>query len=442
MRRIDSIQSFTPNLLEFEIHLDTVPTLHYRMSQLHLDSYQQAVLDSILDKMTVLCAGRSAKYCFERKKTLKYFQSLKDSEGAVDAQAIDDATWAVMVGGSIIGVVPSCRSFVTPWKKPNFGITFRYRVSPPSSPPTSGESPVYVGLREPQKPIGNGYTSLPSQESSLQYATIFAPPTSNVSHIIPRFDSMEHMSSFPASALPSVVFARERRPILDLETACAQWKALVTIKRAAAEAAEKSLEFTFTKEVLHGDDEAPATRSDPSSFKCIDAPPSITSGVDSVNESSKSSATSASTVTGSADQATHSDSSTTSPVVNFEDSASGHESFATTCSYAIGSSVDSSNNPKVLAMTMGSTFTGSVHSSKHIQASMATRDRDSGIDCSTSSPKSTRDSAIERKSLTPNTTDSAIDVQYGAEIKSGRSSLSSCTKTGDVVWPPGEPFSH
>src|SRR5690349_13838200 len=44
------------------------------------------------DKLVCLCAGRSAKYMFERKRMLEHFKALPDL-------APDDATWADRVGG-------------------------------------------------------------------------------------------------------------------------------------------------------------------------------------------------------------------------------------------------------------------------------------------------------------------------------------------------------
>jgi hypothetical protein len=87
--------------------------------------YQQylADCDSIYDTLVGLCAGRSALLRIRRKRTLKYFQSLATLQEY-------DGTQAGLPDGDTVGVRVANRSFLHPWKEPNFGITFRYRIVP------------------------------------------------------------------------------------------------------------------------------------------------------------------------------------------------------------------------------------------------------------------------------------------------------------------------
>jgi hypothetical protein len=92
-------------------------------AQLPPSPYQQylADCDSIYDTLVGVCAGRSALLRIRRKRTLKYFQSLSNLHEY-------DGTQAGLPDGDMGGVRVVNRSFLHPWKEPNFGITFRYRV--------------------------------------------------------------------------------------------------------------------------------------------------------------------------------------------------------------------------------------------------------------------------------------------------------------------------
>ncbi|EPE26867.1 hypothetical protein GLAREA_02781 [Glarea lozoyensis ATCC 20868] len=102
---------------------------HHRLERAFwsLFSLDSSVLD--LDRLVVFCAGTRAKYMFGRRQTLEHFQSLPASTTAVQVcDKCDEAkVWANVVGGDDAGQRAPEDVSRTPWKTPDFGITYRYR---------------------------------------------------------------------------------------------------------------------------------------------------------------------------------------------------------------------------------------------------------------------------------------------------------------------------
>jgi hypothetical protein len=82
-----------------------------------------------LDRLVVFCAGTRAKYMFDRKQTLELFRGLPASTTTVHVcdDCDQDQIWADVVGGNDAGERAPEDVSRTPWKTPDFGITFRYR---------------------------------------------------------------------------------------------------------------------------------------------------------------------------------------------------------------------------------------------------------------------------------------------------------------------------
>ncbi|KAH8662919.1 hypothetical protein BGZ60DRAFT_516907 [Tricladium varicosporioides] len=114
------------------------------------------------DKLVCLCAGRGAKYMFERKHMLEHFKALPNLTP-------DDLTWASRVGGEIIGERHRQASFVNPFSDPSFGITFRYRQH---SEESSIVGPVsYTFMRDDTNPSPCPHDHSSCSSSSTQPST-------------------------------------------------------------------------------------------------------------------------------------------------------------------------------------------------------------------------------------------------------------------------------
>ncbi|KAF4630110.1 hypothetical protein G7Y89_g8041 [Cudoniella acicularis] len=197
-----------------------------------------------LDTLVCLCGGRNAKYMLERKRTLKYLQSLPNS-------SCEDATWAERVGGSIVGEREGYRSVINPWQEPSFGITFRYRHSPESSISapygsvftnagskyssythsrgSSGSSPQSnTDKASPSEHLNKNTTptslrnSRTTSTSTSGSTTLVNVPGSANNHDTPQSRSTSRkprlvQPSIPCNLLPQVPRNRGGRPVLDLE---------------------------------------------------------------------------------------------------------------------------------------------------------------------------------------------------------------------------------
>jgi hypothetical protein len=180
-------------------------------------SYVEFNTPTPLDTLFSLCAGSGARYRLERKRTLEYFESLPDTVVAInsDDNSHNDAeTWAEVAGGGITGERVAQPSFLKPWKAPNSGVKFRYRLPGSSTPPgCSSSCSKYFH-------VSDQYL-LARDESASKYknprTSLSNTPTEKFSHTLESPVHLRyHTSSFPTDVLPSVVQPRAKRPVLDL----------------------------------------------------------------------------------------------------------------------------------------------------------------------------------------------------------------------------------
>ncbi|TAQ88995.1 hypothetical protein B7494_g2679 [Chlorociboria aeruginascens] len=194
-------------------------------------------MDHLIDTLLILCAGRPAKFLLHRKRTLKLFSALPDPCQGKDA----DENWADIVGGDICGERRGKESLLKPWKEPQFGIVFRYRLSPSQLP---SNSHTISNLPKQNGSVSQSYTRSSCQRDSFQSPTILEyRHSSNIPHTILPSASREHETSFPAAALPANVFGRAKYPLLDLVTACAPRRSIVTANQAENKLTEKQVQF-------------------------------------------------------------------------------------------------------------------------------------------------------------------------------------------------------
>jgi hypothetical protein len=194
-------------------------------------SFQQhlADCDSICDTLIGLCAGRFALLRIQRNRALKYTQGLSNLQQSSDGSDDDEAT---EVGfGNQDGVRVANKSFLYPWKEPNFGITFRYSLSTENQNPslTTLSSATYYG-----SPLQHSKDkNLAGHVHQLQYS--ISPYSPKHSHTDSNTSFQLKAQSRRPQAAYQIPYARPRpkRTLLDLDADCAL--AAIEDKRIQAE---------------------------------------------------------------------------------------------------------------------------------------------------------------------------------------------------------------
>ncbi len=251
-----------------------------------------------LDWLVGLCAGSGAKTRIERMQEKRIFKILSAApspepgtcgggESSISSMLLSyaeedpsvdrvcrpespDPEWADEVGGNITGIRDAKPSVLKPWKEPNFGITFRYRLKnnevfdDPKESQLPGNRSLYGGqwferecqprmlyLPSPPSPVCSGCSDTSDgplemrrdrackewvfsggyrrirkgkddvvDETCLEGLRIPSEPAKITDHTLPSFAlTGEHIHCFPNIAWP-----QRPRAGLNLERACAQYK--------------------------------------------------------------------------------------------------------------------------------------------------------------------------------------------------------------------------
>lgn len=194
--------------------------------------YQQYLdeCNSFHDTLLGLCAGRSALLRIQRKRTLKYFQSLPSPHESSDRYTEVDGTQAGLADKGIAGERVANRSFLQPWKEPNFGITFRYRISPETpllQHPNASCSTSCGPASSPQP----SETEKEPERYPQSSTTLDIPKPKDTNTITLTCHLGRHKESSPAAAPLPTGLRRAKRHIIDLDAACAS---AISAKDAAA----------------------------------------------------------------------------------------------------------------------------------------------------------------------------------------------------------------